>query len=85
MLFPGVNLPGGSFAAIGALGKYLVIIPEKQLVVVHLQAAEWPDNADELSSSQLPGPDENVDTAKFGKLLRLILATAAREEKLIHN
>lgn len=78
VLFPGVNLPAGSFAAMGALGKYLVIIPENQLVVVHLQTAEWPDNADELLSAQLPGPDKIVDGTQFGELLRLILATVAR-------
>ena len=73
-LFPGVVLPDGSFAARGAVGKYLIVIPARKLVVAHIQLREWPDDASELPESQLPGPDDTVGGSEMGELLRLILA-----------
>ena len=66
-----MRLPEGSFAAKGAMGKYLIVIPARELVVAHIQLKEWPDNASVLPKSQLPGPESSVDGRKMGKLLSI--------------
>ncbi len=55
-----VNLPDGSFSAQGAGGHYIVVIPERKLVVVHRV------NTDD--------PAKDVTGEQFGKLLGLILS-----------
>jgi CubicO group peptidase (beta-lactamase class C family) len=74
-LFDGITLPAGSYAARGAAGKFLVIVPELGLVVAHVQYAEWPDNASELPDSELPGDDEVTSSSQMGELLQLIIAS----------
>ena len=72
-LFEGVNLPEGSYAGRGAAGKFLIVIPELGLVVAHNQLQEWPDNAQQLPESELPGDDEVISSGQMGELLRLII------------
>ncbi|MFK8111232.1 MAG: amidohydrolase family protein [Rubripirellula sp.] len=57
--FPGVTLPGGSFSARGYRGQYLVVIPDRDLVVCH-----------RVNSFQ---KGTSVGKSDFGKLLALIL------------
>jgi CubicO group peptidase (beta-lactamase class C family) len=59
-LFPGVDLGGGSFAARGIGGHYLVVVPRHKLVIVHRV-----DNGDDQH--------EVVNSMQFGHLLKLIL------------
>ncbi len=33
--FPGVTLPDGSYSARGAVGHYILVIPERDMVIVH--------------------------------------------------
>lgn len=58
-LFPNVRLKDGAFAARGARGQAILVIPDLDLVIVHLVNTDDPGAA--VSSSQ------------FGKFLRLIL------------
>ena len=63
-LFPGVNLGRGSFTARGIGGHYLVVIPRRDLVIVHRV-----DNGDDQR--------EVVNSKQFGHLLKLILEAQA--------
>jgi N-acyl-D-amino-acid deacylase len=60
--FPGVTLPQGSYSARGFRGQYLVVIPERSLVVCH-----------RVNSFQ---KGTSVSRANFGKLLAIILDAA---------
>jgi CubicO group peptidase (beta-lactamase class C family) len=73
VLFEGVTLPDNSYAAFGAVGKYLIIIPEYDLVIAHVQTREWPDNASRLPKSDLPSDEEITETDEMGPLIKLIL------------
>jgi len=57
--FPGMTMDEGTYWAAGMYGQYLVIIPRRDLVVVH------------RVNSDIPG--QNVSGAQFGRLLRMIL------------
>jgi CubicO group peptidase (beta-lactamase class C family) len=57
--FPGVTVDDGTYSAAGMYGQYLVIIPKRDLVVVH------------RVNSDLPG--RNVSGEQFGRLLKMIL------------
>jgi CubicO group peptidase (beta-lactamase class C family) len=73
--WPGVEVP--SFSARGALGKYIVVLPERDLVVVYLNHTDFPDNAADLPPEDLA----RLPTAtgpQLGRLLSLILAAQAR-------
>jgi uncharacterized protein (TIGR03437 family) len=61
--FPGVTVDDGTYSAAGMYGQYLVIIPRRDLVVVH------------RVNSDLPG--RNVSGEQFGRLLRMILEAKA--------
>jgi len=68
--WPGVSVK--SFSARGALGKYIIVIPERDLVVVYLNRTEFPDDAaavPETEMAKLP----SATGAQMGKLLSLIL------------
>ncbi len=82
VLFEDVLLPENSYSAFGAMGKYLVIIPEYDLVIAHLQTAEWPDRASKLPKSEVPNreTDEN-DRKTMGKLIKLILEARIGKEQ----
>ena len=69
----GLGLPVKSYSAQGALAKYIVVIPERDLVVVYQNHTELPDKAPSISESdtnKLP----TISTAQFSSLLKLILA-----------
>lgn len=68
--FPGVSLKDGSYSARGALGKYIVVIPDQDLVIVYCSKVEFPDGASKLPASAIP---TGVSDAQMGKLLNLIL------------
>ena len=61
--FPGVTVDDGTYSAVGMYGHFLVIIPSRDLVVVH------------RVNSDLPG--RNVSADQFGRLLRMILEAKA--------
>jgi CubicO group peptidase (beta-lactamase class C family) len=47
------HLPVKSFNAAGALAKYAVVIPERNLIVVYLNHTEFPDNAGAMSAAEI--------------------------------
>ena len=49
--FPGVSV--ANYSARGALGKYVVVVPERDLVVVYQNHTEFPDDAAAYEPSQL--------------------------------
>lgn len=61
--FPGMIVDGGTYSARGAYGQHLVVIPRRDLVVVH------------RVDSDTPG--RNVSDSQFGRLLRMILEAKA--------
>jgi len=64
LLFPGLLVPPGSFAAIGVRGHVLLVMPTLRAVVVH------------RVDSDREGP--SVSLGRFGRLLSLLLAAAPR-------
>jgi CubicO group peptidase (beta-lactamase class C family) len=64
LLFPGLLVPPGSFAAIGVRGHVLLVMPALRAVVVH------------RVDSDREGP--SVSLGRFGRLLSLLLAAAPR-------
>lgn len=75
----GFDLPQRSFSAQGALAKYVVVIPERDLVVVYLNHAEFPDNASALSAAQLKSLP-TISKQQMGHLLRLLLAAQEKPD-----
>ena len=70
-LFPGVKLPEGSYAAIGHLGKYVVVIPALDLVVAHAVEIDYPDRSNDLALEEL-AKIPSFGGTEMGKLLNLI-------------
>jgi CubicO group peptidase (beta-lactamase class C family) len=66
------GLPEKNFSGWGSLGKFLVVIPERELVVVYLNHTEWPDNAPAMSVTEL-NKLPTVSRPQMGQLLRLLL------------
>jgi CubicO group peptidase (beta-lactamase class C family) len=69
----GFGVPVKNFYALGALGKFLVVIPDRDLVVVLLNHTEFPPNGSTMSLAEynkLP----NVPVSEMGRLLELLLA-----------
>jgi CubicO group peptidase (beta-lactamase class C family) len=74
---PGLDLPG-AFSARGAGGHYLLVIPERRLVIVHRGDNE-PESyaiADVSAAALRP----SVTEAQFAELVRLILLAQSRPE-----
>jgi CubicO group peptidase (beta-lactamase class C family) len=76
----GFGLPVKNVYALGALGKFLILIPDRDLVVVLLNHTEFPPNGSTMPLAEynkLP----NVPVADMGHLLALLLAAqpATRE------
>ena len=69
ILFPGVLVPPGTYAAEGAGGDFVVVMPALDAVVVHRV-----DTSD-------PAAKRNVSGTKFGRLLRLVLSAAPQLRK----
>jgi CubicO group peptidase (beta-lactamase class C family) len=66
------GLPVKNFSAMGSLGKYLVVIPEREMVVVFLNHTEWPDDAPLIPESELNKlPD--VSRSQIGQFVKLLL------------
>jgi CubicO group peptidase (beta-lactamase class C family) len=75
----GFGLPVKNFYALGALGKFMVVIPNRDLVVVLLNHTEFPPNGSTMSVpeyNKLP----NVPMADMGHLLELLLASQQPRE-----
>jgi CubicO group peptidase (beta-lactamase class C family) len=75
----GFGLPGKNFYALGALGKFLIVIPDRDLVVVLLNHTEFPRNGSTMPLTEynkLP----NVSEADMRNLLGLLLAAQTHEE-----
>jgi CubicO group peptidase (beta-lactamase class C family) len=62
LLVPGVSLEDGTFAARGNGPHYMIVIPARQLVIVH------------LADTETPSPDRWVDRDAVGRLVSRILA-----------
>jgi CubicO group peptidase (beta-lactamase class C family) len=72
----GLGAPVKTYSAQGALAKYIVVIPERDLVIVYQNHVEFPDAAKGSSEEQirkLPAATK----AQFGTLVKLLL-TAQR-------
>ena len=63
ILFPGVIVPNGSYAALGAGGHVVLVLPALEAVIVH-----------RVDTDQ---KGKEVSRLRFGRLLRLILAASA--------
>ena len=73
----GFGLPVSSFSAQGALAKYVVVIPSRDLVVVYLNHTEFPDDASGLTADavkKLP----SISHEQMGHLLKLLLDAQPR-------
>jgi CubicO group peptidase (beta-lactamase class C family) len=68
----GYGLNVDCFSARGALGKYIIVIPQRDLVVAFVNHTEFPDNAQAMTGSELKKlPD--VRAPDLGKLVALLL------------
>jgi len=67
-------LPMESFSAAGALGKYIVVIPEKETVVAFANHTEYPDSDKQraMSDAELRSLP-NVSFSQMGKLLNFFI------------
>ena len=68
--WPGISVK--NYSARGALGKNIVIFPDREVVVVYLNYTEYPDDASanpEADLKKLP----NMTNLQMGRLLQLIL------------
>jgi CubicO group peptidase (beta-lactamase class C family) len=68
--FPGAKVPPGTFSARGAGGQFLVVIPARNLVVVHRFDNDPPDKD---VKTVLEWASKGIGNAEFGPLLQLIL------------
>lgn len=68
----GLGLEVSSFSAQGALAKYVVVIPERELVVVYLNHTEFPDNASAMSSAELKALP-TISKFEMSHLLQLLV------------
>ncbi|GAB4025530.1 serine hydrolase domain-containing protein [Spirosoma gilvum] len=68
--FPGVTLEDGSYSARGAGGKYIVVLPVRDLVIVYCTNVDYPDHAEHIAASEIP---RGITSAEMGHLLNLIL------------
>jgi CubicO group peptidase (beta-lactamase class C family) len=67
----GLNLD--AFSARGALGKYIIVVPERDLVVAFVNHTEFPDGPQAASAAEVKKlPD--VPVAAMSRLLTLLLA-----------
>jgi CubicO group peptidase (beta-lactamase class C family) len=68
----GFGLAEKSFSAQGALAKYLVVVPRRELVIVYLNHTEFPDDASGLTSEdvkRLP----TITHEQMGHFVKLLL------------
>ena len=68
----GYGLNVDCFSARGALGKYIIVIPQRDLVVAFVNHTEFPDNAQAMPAAEVKKlPD--VRAPDIGKLVALLL------------
>ena len=67
---PGVSVK--SYSAVGALGKYIIVMPERELVIVYLNRTAFPDDAAAVPSSEM-AKLPTATRAQVRQLLSLIL------------
>ena len=75
----GFGLPVGSFSAQGALAKYVVVVPTRDLVVVYLNHTEFPDDASGMTTDamkKLP----SISHDQMGQLLKMLLDAQTRPQ-----
>ena len=68
----GWDLPVASFSAQGALAKYVVVLPTRDLVVVYLNYTEFPDDISDMTTDamkKLP----SISHHQMGQLLKMLL------------
>jgi CubicO group peptidase (beta-lactamase class C family) len=75
----GFGLPVRSFSAQGALAKYVVVIPDRELVVVYLNHAEFPDNASALPAVELKALP-TISKSQISHLLQLLVEAQQRPD-----
>ena len=68
----GYGLPISCFSARGALGKYIVVVPERVLVVAFVNHTEFPDTYQAMPEAEVKRLP-NVSASEMGKLLNLLL------------
>ncbi len=68
--WPGV--PVANYSAQGALGKYVVVFPDRGLVVVYLNHTDYPDDASVIPAAELKKLP-NMTRAQMARLLQLLL------------
>jgi CubicO group peptidase (beta-lactamase class C family) len=73
----GFGLPVKTFNAWGALAKYVVVIRDRELVVVYLNHAEFPDNASAMSAAQLEALP-TISKSQISHLLQLLVEAQQR-------
>ena len=69
----GFGIPEKNFYALGALGKFVIVIPDRDLVVVLLNHTEFPPNGSTMSVEEynkLP----TVTVPQMRQLLKILLA-----------
>jgi CubicO group peptidase (beta-lactamase class C family) len=69
----GFGLPVKSFSARGAMAKYIVVIPERDLVLVYQNHAESPDDTSKLTAEEyakLPAPGGDHIERLFNLILQ---------------
>ncbi len=69
--FPGASVKDGSFSARGAGGKYIIVLPDRDLVIAYSTTVDYPDHAAHMAASEIP---KGIAAPEMGKLLNLILA-----------
>jgi CubicO group peptidase (beta-lactamase class C family) len=73
----GFDLPVSSFSAQGALAKYVVVVPTRDLVVVYLNHTEFPDDASGMTTDamkKLP----SISHDQMSQLLKMLLGAQTR-------
>ena len=60
------------FSAEGALGKYIIVIPERNLVIVYLNHTEFPDDTHNMSADDIKKLPTETD-AQMKHLLQMLL------------
>jgi hypothetical protein len=66
-----------SFSAQGALAKYVVVVPARDLVVVYLNHTEFPDDASGMTTDAMKKlPSMSHD--QMGQLLKMLLDAQTR-------
>jgi CubicO group peptidase (beta-lactamase class C family) len=69
----GFGLPVRSFSARGAMAKYIVVIPDRELVLVYQNHAESPDDTSKMTAEEyakLPSPTASQVEKFFNLILQ---------------